>query len=342
MFMHKIFVYTRNPITSLHDIEKRLQCLCDQVPLVLGNLVSVELLKAIDRSTRNVRVQNRLLVELTAVQRLVWSFDLDGNGRLALFAYWDLLVFTLDGCSVIVSMNGVEVEVEKYDLHSTKRNNHLHISDRVVDYSSDRSVDTQSAIGDVNTNNDRVFLVEDLDWTEDAREDSEHFALLLLDRRELLHVLLEVVKQVVNDVGCEDLDTNVVGVLLCFFVDLDIETQHYGVLLGLFQHCACGDDITLVYWSQRDVGDWNLHLLQELKQSLKRTKSRSLYSDTTAGLGDLAKQVLEIAHNIVGKVVLVVIWSDNEQSRAGDGIFEAVGGNLDTQSCLDFLVVNIL
>ena len=106
----KNFVHVPNAMTFLHDIEKRLQRLRDQIPLVLRNLVPVKLLETIDRSSRNMRVQNRLLVELTTVQRLVWSFDLDGHRRLALFAYWDLLVFTLDGCSVIVSMGCTKVD----------------------------------------------------------------------------------------------------------------------------------------------------------------------------------------------------------------------------------------
>jgi len=63
---------------NLIDIEQWLEVLRNQVPLVLGHLVTVELLQCIDRSSRDLRVKDGVLVQLSAVERLVSALYLDG------------------------------------------------------------------------------------------------------------------------------------------------------------------------------------------------------------------------------------------------------------------------
>jgi hypothetical protein len=45
---------------------------------------------------RDERVQGIFFFELAAIERLIWSFDLDGNGRLTFLADWELLVVSFD------------------------------------------------------------------------------------------------------------------------------------------------------------------------------------------------------------------------------------------------------
>ena len=90
-------------LRRLGNLEDRLELL-DQSPLVHGDVRAVEFLQRVDACTRNVRVQHVLLLEVSAVHRLVAGFDLDGHGRLALFADGDGLVFALDRYTVVVSL----------------------------------------------------------------------------------------------------------------------------------------------------------------------------------------------------------------------------------------------
>nr|POE67125.1 hypothetical protein CFP56_72683 [Quercus suber] len=81
---------------------------CDQGPFVLVDFVAVEFLQRVDALAGDVRVQGVLLLELTAVQRLVGTFDLDRDRRLALFAERDLFVIAFDGRATRDSSVGEE------------------------------------------------------------------------------------------------------------------------------------------------------------------------------------------------------------------------------------------
>lgn len=69
----------------------------DELPLVGRHLFAVVILEAVDASTRDGAVESVLLLEVAAVGRLAAAhLDFDGDRRLALLAYGDLLVLTLD------------------------------------------------------------------------------------------------------------------------------------------------------------------------------------------------------------------------------------------------------
>ena len=79
----------------LVDIEQRLE-LDDQLPVVVGHVLAVELLKCVDTLTRDETVKGVGFLEVAAVRRLVVHLDLDGYRGLALLADGDLLVIALD------------------------------------------------------------------------------------------------------------------------------------------------------------------------------------------------------------------------------------------------------
>jgi hypothetical protein len=153
--------------------------------------------------------------------------------------------------------------------NSAQLDNFLDTSCGVVPDGSDRAVDSELTLGNIHTNDDGIVLVEDLDRLEDTREDSKHLGFLLLLLELFIHVLGEGIEQMVNDIGCENLDALILSVLLSFLVDLDIETQHDSIVWRLLQHDTTLHDITLVDGSDTNVGNGNLAVLEEIKQSLE-------------------------------------------------------------------------
>lgn len=81
--------------TSSHDIKLLLERY-NQLPLILADLVSKELLECIDTLPANARIQNIALFEMAAVERLIRPFDFDSDGGLTLFTDRDLLVIALN------------------------------------------------------------------------------------------------------------------------------------------------------------------------------------------------------------------------------------------------------
>jgi hypothetical protein len=47
---------------------------------------------------------------MAAVHRLIWAFDLDGDGGLTLLADGDLFVVSLDGCTNLMSQSLIEIK----------------------------------------------------------------------------------------------------------------------------------------------------------------------------------------------------------------------------------------
>ncbi len=87
-------------LQTLENVKQGLQ-LDDELPLVVGDILAVELLEAVDGGARDEAVEHVLLLELAAVGGLVAAhLYLDGHGGLALLADGDLLVVALDGRAV--------------------------------------------------------------------------------------------------------------------------------------------------------------------------------------------------------------------------------------------------
>ena len=89
------FVRSSTLLASL-NVKEGLE-LDDELPLVVGDLLAVELLETVDALAGDLAVERVLLFEMAAVGGLVAAhFDLDGDRRLTLFAYWNLLVISLN------------------------------------------------------------------------------------------------------------------------------------------------------------------------------------------------------------------------------------------------------
>lgn len=81
------------------NIKDRLQ-LGDQFPLIHADVFTEELLQRVDALPRDVRVKCFLFFQMPAIHGLVRALDLDGDARLALLAHLNLLVVSLDRCSI--------------------------------------------------------------------------------------------------------------------------------------------------------------------------------------------------------------------------------------------------
>lgn len=83
-------------MNNSRNLEHRFELL-DESPFVHRDIGAEEFLQRVDTRARDVRVQHVRFFEVTAIQGLVVSFDLDSHGRLALLADRDGLVLALDG-----------------------------------------------------------------------------------------------------------------------------------------------------------------------------------------------------------------------------------------------------
>ncbi|EPE03432.1 hypothetical protein F503_07735 [Ophiostoma piceae UAMH 11346] len=264
------------------------------------------------------------LLELPAVRRLVAAhLDLDGHRRLAALADLDLLVLALNRRDA----------ADADDL--------LLLGCRVRLDDGERRVHAQVALHDIDADDDRRGLVEHGHGAQHAREHGQHLGLLLLLLAQQGHVLREGVEQVVDNVGREDLDVLVVGILRRLLVDLDVEAQHHGVVGRLLQHHTALHDVALVHRADADVGHGDLAVLQEVQQRLERAQRRRLHADAAARLLDTVEHGRQVALDLLLQVLLVVVLADDQQARAGNGALETRGADLDTHGGLDLLVVHV-
>lgn len=86
----------------------------------------------------------------------------------------------------------------------------------------------------------------------------------------------------------------------------------------------------------------NLARPQELEKSLERSESRRLHAHTTSTLVDRVHQVGKIRHDLLAKLVLIVVLTENQQTGSSDGLLEIGSDNLNTERSLDLLVMDVL
>ena len=159
----------------------------------------------------------------------------------------------------------------------------------------------------------------------------------------------EVVEQVIDNLGSEDLDSFVLGELLGLRGDTNIEGQDSCVLLLYLrlvfdsQYLGCLQNILLVDWSDRNAANRNLGGQKELKECLHRSKGGGLDADTVLGLVDvLVEDVIQVVSDLLSRLLDFGLVLRAEELRTGDGVLEPRGGDLDTHSALDFLMMEIL
>ncbi|ROW05672.1 hypothetical protein VMCG_05275 [Cytospora schulzeri] len=334
-----------NKVRNLRNVKHGLE-LDDERPLLVGDVLAVELLEAVDGGARDLTVQHVGVLELPAVGGLVAAhLDLDGHRGLALLADGDLLVLTLDGCAVwfsVVSLWAQGLQRGSGVTGAEGVDNLLETSRGVSLDGRDGRVDLERTLDDVDTDDDGAGLVEDGDGLEDAGEDGQHLGVLLLLLEQVVHVLGELVEEVVDDVGGEDLDAVLLGVGRRLLLHLDVEAEHDGVVGRLLQHDAALHHVALGDGADAHVGHGDLAVLEEVQQGLEGSQGGRLDGHTTAGPLDSAEQGLEIALELVLDVVLVVVGAGDQQTRTSDGLLETRCDNLDTERGLDLLVVHLL
>lgn len=140
----------------------------------------------------------------------------------------------------------------------------------------------------------------------------------------------------------EDLHTSLLSQLLGLLFDLNIERQYDGILGRLVQHGTSLDNGALVHRSNAKVEHRDLHLVQEGKKSFKGTQSTGLNPDTLARLGHKSRKRSKVVHSHVLERFNLVIILGNIKTGTSDRLFETRSRDLDTQSGLDFFVVDVL
>jgi len=97
-----------------------------------------------------------------------------------------------------------------------------------------------------------------------------------------------------------------------------------------------------VHWTDVDTRDGDLRSPQELEERLERTQRRGLDVHALATPVERLHDGLQILHDLFLHVVLVVVWPAHQQARAGDGLFEIRGHDLDTHGSFDERVMDVL
>jgi hypothetical protein len=66
-----------------------------------------------------------------------------------------------------------------------------------------------------------------------------------------------------------------------------------------------------------------------------------LYADTSTRFIDGVEEGCEVRHDLVSKVIFVIVWANNEKARTSDSFLKVWSCNLDTKCSLDLLVMDI-
>lgn len=161
-------------------------------------------------------------------------------------------------------------------LINLKRFNNTYFQIFLVGHTQWRA-DLQDALLDIHTNNDGIVSVEDSirDYLEGAREHGilaagvHSFVLALFD------IFSETIEQVIDDFGGEDLDSFFLGEGVGLWGDPYIKSKNCCKLLldfalvFLIKNFLRLLHIGFMNGTDGDVGNWDLHILQELQEGLK-------------------------------------------------------------------------
>ena len=165
-------------------------------------------------------------------------------------------------------------------------------------------------------------------YLDDAGEDGLEALVCLPLLLALLHVLCELVEQVIDDLGSKDLNAVIVSEVLRFGHHFNIKGQETGILfvssfirsgraLHRLQH------ILFVDRSDIDCANRDIALVEELEQGLERADCRRLNADTFLSLIDiLFKNVDHVALDLIDGILHLLFGVALEQLGTGDGCFE--------------------
>mmetsp|Transcript_33806 Transcript_33806/g.74949 ORF Transcript_33806/g.74949 Transcript_33806/m.74949 type:complete len:256 (-) Transcript_33806:1701-2468(-) len=201
------------------------------------------------------------------------------------------------------------------------------------------------ALHHLHSQHDGVLLVEDAGGQdlEGAGEHRGEAGGLLLSKPLLLHIRRELVKQVVDDVCCEDLDVELLGQLTRLLVDRHIKRQDHCVLLGaLLVHHVGPQHVLLVHRPDVDAGhrDVDLVTAQEGEQSLQGAKGGGLHAHALSALVHFTEDVGHVRHRRVLELLLVVLRPHHEHRGTRHRSLQAGSHNPHTHGGAYLLVVH--
>mmetsp|Transcript_89485 Transcript_89485/g.213841 ORF Transcript_89485/g.213841 Transcript_89485/m.213841 type:complete len:497 (-) Transcript_89485:943-2433(-) len=212
-------------------------------------------------------------------------------------------------------------------------------------WDTERCAHSQLAAHNLTTHDDGILLAEDV-LLVDLQHNWEHCyfsCFCFLTFAELLHVLRELVLQVVDDVGGENRDAICVRLLLGICVHLDIEGKDECILrVPLLFHDHRFFYILLVHLSNSNVKDRNLHVLKEGEQCLQRPQRAGLHVNSCRLLGKVVEDALKAFARFVLQVFEIIVRPTNEELRARHSLFEAWCRDLHAHGGADRRMFDVL
>mmetsp|Transcript_20966 Transcript_20966/g.54945 ORF Transcript_20966/g.54945 Transcript_20966/m.54945 type:complete len:343 (+) Transcript_20966:354-1382(+) len=178
---------------------------------------------------------------------------------------------------------------------------------------------------------------------EDDREDGLRARTGLLGLLVLLHVSSELVEEVVDDVGGENLNAVGLGLLHRLPIDLDIEAQHDSVLrMLLLLHDHRLLHVLLEDLADAHVEDRDLHVLQEAQEGLQRAQRAGLDVHALGLLLKAVEDAVELVVHVVLQLLQVVVGAHHLELGAGNRLVQAGGADLDAHGLVDHGMVDVL
>mmetsp|Transcript_12637 Transcript_12637/g.38680 ORF Transcript_12637/g.38680 Transcript_12637/m.38680 type:complete len:225 (+) Transcript_12637:198-872(+) len=204
----------------------------DTHPVLLAQIVTEMLFEKIDRVPAKLAHDLAGVVEMSAVHDALRlrALYLDGHGFSPMSDIYSFLV-----------------ELDR-----------LHISDvdpLVFHLGDEWCVSFQKSLQHLDTHDNGILLVE-YKVREDLQNTRKHDVcrrLVAFSLPDALHICRELIEEVVDDVGREDPDSEVMSGLPCIALDLDIEGHDARVLRLLFQHRRAPDYVLFVHWANVDA-----------------------------------------------------------------------------------------
>jgi hypothetical protein len=97
-----------------------------------------------------------------------------------------------------------------------------------------------------------------------------------------------------------------------------------------------------VHGSDVDAGHRDLADLEEIEQGLQGAEGAGLDRDTASGLVDEAQQRGKVGHDFLSHIIFVIVGTADEKSGTSNSFVQIRSRDLDTESGLDLLVVDVL
>mmetsp|Transcript_13234 Transcript_13234/g.20966 ORF Transcript_13234/g.20966 Transcript_13234/m.20966 type:complete len:308 (-) Transcript_13234:2918-3841(-) len=214
----------------------------------------------------------------------------------------------------------------------------------VLFWDANWSSDPQLAADDLTANDNGVSLAEHviLINLQHNREDRNFPGFDLLGLMELLHIGLELVLQVINDIGGEN--GNVVRYCLLgrFCIHLHVESKNHCILLLLLLHDGSLLHILLVDLSNAHIEDRNLHIGQEAKQRLQGSQGAGLDVHADRLLLEAVEDALEGVVHLLLELLDVVIRAHHQHLGAGYRVVQAGSADLHAHRRADLRMVDVL